>query len=85
MISHGKRQIAQLPYDNSGLRTTKTTTWKALDKALAENTLPNHLPVSEWEKEETIIAADRDKKGLPGAVGRRYKMKMSANYTEVRW
>ena len=30
--SHGKRVIANLPYDPSGLRTTKTATWEALDK-----------------------------------------------------
>ena len=84
MDSHGKRKITLLPYDATGLRTTKTTTWAAVAPIL-EASAPTHLPQPEWWNEIDEINKERERKGLPPAVGRRYQAKMSANYTEVRW
>ena len=85
LVSHGKRNISPLPYDDSALRTTKTATWAALANVLDKNAKPNHLPESEWESELDEVEALREKRGLPPAHGRRYCMKMSENYTRVRW
>lgn len=82
--SHGKRKITLLPYDETGLRTTKTATWGAVEPILAAHA-PTHLPMPEWWNEMDEINKERERKGLPPAVGRRYQAKMSANYTEVRW
>ena len=83
--SHGKRKITLLPYDPSGLRTTKTTTWEATDKVLLAKAMPNHLPFPEWIAEVDDINAKREAKGLPPALGRRMKYNYSKNYNEVRW
>jgi hypothetical protein len=82
--SHGKRQITLLPYDPSGLRTTKTTTWAAVDKVL-DTHKPDHLPVPFWWKNLDEIIAERERKGLPPPLGKRYSAKMSANYNQVKW
>eukprot|EP01039_Chlorochromonas_danica_P009368 gene9368-10343_t len=82
--SHGKRKITLLPYDPTGLRTTKTTTWEALDKAL-EKVVPNHLPAPEWLNEFDKICEEREAKGLPAPLGRRMKLTTSADFNEVRW
>eukprot|EP00600_Ochromonadales_sp_CCMP1393_P002065 CAMPEP_0174979056 /NCGR_PEP_ID=MMETSP0004_2-20121128/14560_1 /TAXON_ID=420556 /ORGANISM="Ochromonas sp., Strain CCMP1393" /LENGTH=182 /DNA_ID=CAMNT_0016230523 /DNA_START=90 /DNA_END=638 /DNA_ORIENTATION=+ len=83
-VTHGKRAIADLKYDPSGLRTTKTATWEALAPVLDAHA-PDHLPGPEWLGELDSLQAEREAKGLPRAEGRRYKMKMDDNYTEVRW
>lgn len=84
MDSHGKRKITLLPYDASGLRTTKTTTWGAVAPVL-DATAPNHLPMPDWWSERDEIDKVRESKGLPPAVGRRYQDQTTANYNEVRW
>lgn len=83
-MTPGKRKISLLPYDPTGLRTTKTTSWAAVAPVLAAH-VPTHLPLPDWWNEREEIASDREKKGLPPAVGRRYRAQMSPNYTEVRW
>jgi hypothetical protein len=82
--THGKRKIALLPYDPSGVRTTKTVTWDFVAPILDKHT-PTHLPQPVWFGEEEAIQADREKKGLPPAVGKRYNAVMSGNYNQVRW
>jgi hypothetical protein len=83
-ISQGKRAIADLVYDPSGLRTTKTATWeKALPVLMTH--APTHLPGAEWLGVIDELHALREAKGLPPPVGRRYKMRMDKNYNEVRW
>lgn len=80
-----KRKITLLPYDNTGLRTTKTTSWEAVNKSLANHT-PNHLPRPSWFDEYDKLVEDRLKKDLPPPVGRRHKYaNVSSNYNEVRW
>lgn len=83
--SNGKRKVSLLPYDSTGLRTTKTATWEALDKALNERAAPDHLPRPSWEDNYEQLAEEREKKGLPLPMGTRYKHKFSTNYNEVRW
>ncbi len=83
--SHGKRKITPLLYDSSGLRTTKTATWEALDKSLALRATPDHLPNPAWVEEYQAMEDDRVKKGLPLPMGKRYKFQYSNNYNEVRW
>jgi hypothetical protein len=83
--SHGKRKISQLPYDPSGLRTTKTATWEALDTVLADRAKPNHLVAEEWRKDYAQMCIDAEAKGLPMPLGRRHKWQTSANINTVRW
>lgn len=82
--THGKRKITLLPYDPTGNRTTKTVTWAGVEPILNAR-IPDHLPHPEWEKDEEEIQADREKRGLPPAVGRRYRAQFTANYNQVRW
>lgn len=82
--SHGKRKITLLPYDPTGLRTTKTTTWEALDKAL-QKAVPTHLPAPEWLNEFDQMCDEREAKGLPAPIGRRMKLKASVGFNDVRW
>eukprot|EP01032_Pedospumella_encystans_P010138 gene10138-11876_t len=82
--THGKRKITLLPFDPTGNRTTKTVTWAGVEPILNAR-IPDHLPHPEWEKDEEEIQADREKRGLPPAVGRRYRAQFTANYNQVRW
>eukprot|EP00349_Pseudokeronopsis_sp_Brazil_P010520 CAMPEP_0202978718 /NCGR_PEP_ID=MMETSP1396-20130829/85060_1 /ASSEMBLY_ACC=CAM_ASM_000872 /TAXON_ID= /ORGANISM="Pseudokeronopsis sp., Strain Brazil" /LENGTH=190 /DNA_ID=CAMNT_0049717805 /DNA_START=117 /DNA_END=689 /DNA_ORIENTATION=+ len=76
-----KRKITPLPYDPTGLRTTKTTNWAAVEAELVK-IVPDHLPEPVWMKE----SSDEMNEGLPGAAGKRYKYKeVSSNYNVVRW
>jgi hypothetical protein len=81
-----KRKINLLPYDPSGLRTTKTTTWAAIQPILEKRAVAKHLPAPAWSNETESIDNERQRKGLPPAVGKPYKFKrVSDNYTVVRW
>ena len=42
--SPGNKNPAVLEYDPTGLRSTMSATWGALDKAVVENAAPDHLP-----------------------------------------
>jgi hypothetical protein len=77
-VTHGKRKISLLPYDPSGLRTTKTTTWEAVDKVLAKNAAPNHLPEPAWWADRFEMARIAEAKGLPPPIGRRYNWRASS-------
>ena len=85
--SNGKRKMSLLPFDPTGLRTTRTVTWAALDKVLAKNAAADHLVASEWQTASGIaeMEANAAAKGLPAPVGRRQKLQMSDNYNTVRW
>lgn len=80
----GKRKIALLPYDETGLRTTKTTSWAAVTKAV-EDRIPDHLPAPEWANDVDSINKECERKGIPYLLGRRLPMNVSSNYNEVRW
>ena len=82
--SHGKRPIVNLPYDPTGLRTTKTATWAAVEKEL-EKVKPDHLVVPAWINEVEEMQAEREIKGLPEAIGRPQKLIFSQNYHQVKW
>eukprot|EP01033_Poteriospumella_lacustris_P002770 gene2770-2013_t len=81
-----KRKINLLPFDPSGLRTTKTTTWAAVQPILEKRAVATHFPEPVWMKEAETMQSERSSKGLPPAVGKPYKFKqVSENYTTVRW
>lgn len=83
--SHGKRKISLLDYDPTGLRTTKTTTWETTGKEL-EKWKPNHLPEATWMKDIDNILQECERKGIPVAVGKRYRPAVTPkNYNTVRW
>jgi len=84
--SPGNKNPAVLRYDPSGLRSSMSANWAALDKSLAARAVPNHLPSPVWFKELKDIEAECEKKGIPYVAGKRYDVgKMSRNYNEVRW
>lgn len=83
--SPGNKNPAVLRYDPSGLRSSMTANWAALEASLEKRAIPNHLPGPEWFKDLKAIEADCEKKGIPYVAGRRYAGKSSSNYTEVRW
>ena len=84
-MESAKRKFNLLPYDPSGLRTTKTTNWASLTPVLERRARPNHLPGPEWLNDWDAMQKAREDKGLPPAIGRPVPGKMSANYTEVQW
>lgn len=85
LASHGKRSITLLDYDKSGLRTTKTATWDNLTPVLEKKATPDHLPTPAWYYDEESLQSVADRKGVPVSPGKRYNMKMSSNYTQIRW
>jgi hypothetical protein len=76
-LTHGKRKITLLPYDPSGLRTTKTITWESLDKVLAKNAAPDHLPKPAWWADRFEMVRIAEAKGLPTPMGKRYNWRTS--------
>lgn len=75
-----------MAYDPSGLRSTPTAGWKALDEALAK-VEPKHFPVT-WPTEEAYnkMVAESTAKGRPIPDGVTYKWKrVSDNFHVVRW
>jgi len=79
--------VAVQRYDPTGLRSARSASWENFDKVIATKS-PNHLPTAAWatmESLETMNAA-MEAKGLPHALGKRYKVKeMTDNYNTVRW
>jgi hypothetical protein len=76
---------AVLQYDPTGLRAATTASWSALDKKL-EEIAPNHLVMDAWWPDREKIQEERQRKGLPAAMGKRYKYKHTeASYNQVRW
>ena len=81
-----ENKAAPLVYDATGLRTTKTATWAALEKELAVNKVDaDHLVRPEWADDIDKIQEDRERKGLPFAIGRRQKLRMTSNYNQTKW
>lgn len=72
-------------YDPSGLRTSMTASWPELNKALAVEASPDHLPMPEWWPKLKEIEAECEAKGIPYVEGRRYRYAKTSNYTEERW
>jgi dTDP-glucose pyrophosphorylase len=84
--SPGMKIPAVAQYDPTGLRSTMTATWAALDASLKAHATPNHLPVPDWWSNYKNIQKEREAKGLPPAVGHQYKFKVvTPNYNKVRW
>lgn len=82
--SPGSKNPAVLAYDPTGLRSSMTATWGELDKAL-EKAKPNHLPHPFWWKELAAVDAEREKKGLPFAVGKRLVYDTPERYNQISW
>lgn len=80
----GKRKVTLLPYDPTGLRTTKTTTWEATDKELLK-IVATHAPRPEWSDKLEAINAERVAKNKPPVIGRPVQFEHSGNYNHVRW
>jgi hypothetical protein len=81
-----KPHAAISSYDPAGLRATITATWTELDKALAKNATPDHLPVYECEKDQEFIVSECIRKGIPIQEGRRLKTTaVSGEYNRVKW
>jgi hypothetical protein len=83
--SPGSKNPAVLAYDPSGLRSSMTATWSELDKAIKENATPDHLPQPSWYKNRESVIAEREAKGLPAAVGKRYAYHVPEGYNKVNW
>jgi hypothetical protein len=83
--SPGNKNPAVMQYDPSGLRSSMSATWGAMDKAVAVQAAPDHLPMPQWWNQIAEIEADCERKGIPYTPGRRAKVVASANYNEVRW
>eukprot|EP01034_Spumella_vulgaris_P034601 gene34601-42680_t len=60
------------------MRTTKTITWEAVDKVLAKNAEPDHLPEPSWWKDRFEMERIAEAKGLPAPVGRMHQWKGSS-------
>jgi hypothetical protein len=74
-----------MKYDPSGLRSSMSATWGALEKAVDEKATPNHLPKPAWWNELDAIEAECEKKGIPYLMGRRWGKNGTGNYNEIRW
>jgi len=72
-------------YDPSGLRSTMTANWPALEKSLAENAVPDHLPLPEWFSQISEIHKECDRKGIPHLIGKPYAQNRPASYTKIKW
>lgn len=82
----GNKNPAVMLYDPSGLRSTMSANWPALDAAVQKYAKPNHLPSPEWINSLAAIEAEAEKKGIPVALGRPFKpVGLSPNYNEVKW
>jgi len=83
--SPGNKNPAVLRYDPSGLRSSMSANWAALDASLEKHAKPNHLPAPAWFKDLKAIEEECEKKGIPYVPGRRFVGKSSVNYNAVRW
>ena len=83
--SPGTKNPAVLQYDPSGLRSSMTATWTELEKAIKEQATPDHLPHPDWYGGRDALDADRESKGLPDAVGKRYAYEVPEGYNKLRW
>mmetsp|Transcript_9497 Transcript_9497/g.10014 ORF Transcript_9497/g.10014 Transcript_9497/m.10014 type:complete len:177 (-) Transcript_9497:47-577(-) len=84
--SKGQNIPAVFKYDPTGLRSTPTASWKALDAEL-QKYVPKHFPRTlATEEEYAQLIADSKAKGRPIPAGVTYKWKkVSDNFNQVRW
>ena len=72
--------------DIDPLRFTTKTTFAARDASLAKYAKPNHNVTYSWESEQEAIWKECEKKGIPQAIGKRYKFKTTpVGYNDVEW
>ena len=68
------------------LRFTTKTTYAARDVSVLEHAKPNHNVRYAWEGEMEAVWAECERKGIPYAIGKRYKFKTTpVNYNDVEW
>ena len=68
------------------LRFTTKTTYAARDANVIAYAKPNHNVRNAWEGEQEAIWAECERKGIPYAIGKRYKYKTQpAGYNDVEW
>ena len=60
-------------------------THTCIRQVLIARATPDHLVRPEWESRIDAIQAERARKGLPPAMGERYKFNVPAEYNQVRW
>lgn len=72
--------------DVDPLRFTIKTTYAARDASVLKHALPDHNVSYEWEDDMEQILAECEKKGIPPAIGRRFKWKNTpSGYNQVSW
>lgn len=72
-------------YDPTGLRSAKSTTLEAVEKAL-ESVHVDHLVRYEWEKDLEAIEADCRRKGIPLVPGRHNSFKeIDPTVNQISW
>jgi len=81
--SPGFNNPAVASYDPTGLRSSMTATWAALDKAL-ESEKPDHLPAPDWYNDRDEIARECERKGIPLVIGKR-RMNAPDSYNKLKW
>jgi hypothetical protein len=74
-------------YDETGLRSSMSSTWEEMDKAHAELATPNHLSSTNWEEKQAALDAESERKGIPYVTGTSYRgfNRRPKNYNDVRW
>jgi hypothetical protein len=72
-------------FDPTGLRSTMSVSWTALEKSLDEH-MPDHLPTPVWAGQEHDIVAWHTKRNLPVPVGAYYQaLKVPVERRVARW
>ena len=82
--SPGQNNPAVAAYDPSGLRSSMTANWTALDKSLQLNAAPDHLPKPEWFDHMEEIQKECERKGIPLVIGRK-NMYVPDSYNKIKW
>jgi hypothetical protein len=74
-------------YDPSGLRSSMSATWPAMDAALEETGRGKHMPMADYQERQAALDAESEEKGIPHTTGRFYKpfSARPKNYNDVRW
>jgi hypothetical protein len=72
-------------FDPTGLRSTMSVSWTALEKSLDEH-MPDHLPTPVWVGQEHEIVAWHNQRKLPVPVGGYYQaLKVPVERRVARW
>ena len=81
-----RKKLRTFVYDKTGLRTHRSITPAEVAKTLAHNSaVPAHLPNPEWFGKYDEIIAEAEAKGIPPALGRPRKGKVSPVYNTMKW